>query len=400
MAPHSNTVSGDFDLTMDELRAVAHYVVTHAADVLPVFEQSVPDDPRPRVAIEAAWTFINGANRTKLQRVAALDAHRAARSAPSEAARLAARSAGDAASAAYLHPIAQASQVGHILRAAASAARIGELAAGGDPAVGDALLERSRQRATAVLVDVLRRYPHPPRGRSRVSQLMHALDLSLRRPDEGSSSPIGSAPADEPGRESLDPGATGPIRRDAGQSRPARRGARTTAPGALTLSEDDRRTLAPWAADCAERTLPLFLAVAPDDPRPREAIDGARAFARGELRIGVARELAARAHAAARDVTDPAAVAAARATGHAVAVAHMASHAPGVAYGALALSRMTPEGMQAAVDEVRWQIRHASPEVRAVMRKLPERQEGKGLLARLVHQLQSGLAAPAPDERG
>ena len=33
-------------------------------------------------------------------------------------------------------------------------------------------------------------------------------------------------------------------------------------PGALTLSEDDRRVLASWAADCAERTLSLFEAQA------------------------------------------------------------------------------------------------------------------------------------------
>src|SRR5439155_18341206 len=104
MAQSTQTGSGDFDLTMDELRVVARYVVRHAEDVLSVFEQAVTDDSRPRAAIDAAWAFINGANRTKLQRVTSLDAHRAARSAPSEAARLAARSAGDAAAAAYLHP--------------------------------------------------------------------------------------------------------------------------------------------------------------------------------------------------------------------------------------------------------------------------------------------------------
>jgi hypothetical protein len=125
MAQRTHGVSGDFDLTMDELRVVARYVVRHAEDVLPVFVQAVPDDPHPRAAIEAAWAFINGAARTRLQRVASLDAHRAARSAPTEVARLAARSAGDAASAAYLHPIAHAAQVGHILRAAVSAACIG-----------------------------------------------------------------------------------------------------------------------------------------------------------------------------------------------------------------------------------------------------------------------------------
>jgi hypothetical protein len=180
MAASARTVPGDFDLTMDELRVVARYVAGHAEDVLPVFEQAVPDDPRPRAAIDAAWAFINGAKRTTLQRVTSLDAHRAARSAPSESARLAARSAGDAASAAYLHPIARADQVGHILRASASVARIGEIGAGGDAAAAEALLERSRQRATPALVDVLRRYPPAKSGGNRVAQLMSALDHALR----------------------------------------------------------------------------------------------------------------------------------------------------------------------------------------------------------------------------
>jgi hypothetical protein len=178
-------MSGNVDLTVDELRAVARYVVQHAEDVLSVFEQAVPDDPRPRAAIDAAWAFINGAKRTNMQRVTSLDAHRAARSAPSEAARLAARSAGDAASAAYLHPIAQAGQVGHILRAPASAARIGEMEAGGDPAIGAALLERSRQRATPALIDVLRRYPPATCVSDRVAQLMSTLDHSLRQAADG-----------------------------------------------------------------------------------------------------------------------------------------------------------------------------------------------------------------------
>jgi hypothetical protein len=115
-----------------------------------------------------------------LQRVTSLDAHRAAKEATSESARLAARSAGDAASAAYLHPLAQSTQVGHILRAAASAARIAELNTDGDPDAAGRLIERARQRATPGLVQVLCRYPSPAAGRSRVAQLMCTLDSALR----------------------------------------------------------------------------------------------------------------------------------------------------------------------------------------------------------------------------
>ncbi|QUH02198.1 exonuclease SbcC [Saccharopolyspora erythraea] len=173
---------GDFELTMDELRAVARYAVESAQEVLAIFEDAHPEDPRPRAAVEAAWTFANGAPRTKLQRVASLDAHRAAKAAADEAAGHAARAAGDAASAAYLHPLAKATQVGHILRATAGAARAAELRAGGDPVVGDELIRQARQRATPVLIDVLGRYPLAPTGKSRVAHLMKALDSALRAP--------------------------------------------------------------------------------------------------------------------------------------------------------------------------------------------------------------------------
>lgn len=41
------------------------------------------------------------------------------------------------------------------------------------------MIEQARQRATPVLIDVLRRYPIPPAGKSRVAQLMTTLDASL-----------------------------------------------------------------------------------------------------------------------------------------------------------------------------------------------------------------------------
>ncbi|MGW4100968.1 putative immunity protein [Mycobacterium sp. NPDC004974] len=165
---------------MDELRVVARYVTETAEEVLGVFEGVHPDDRRPRAAITAAWRFVDGAPRSQAQRVASLDAHRAAKGAGTEAARLAAQAAGDAASAAYLHPIAKAHQVGHILRAAASAARIAEINGDGDPAAADMVLQRVRQRASPVLIDVLRRYPPAPTGKSRVAQLMTTLDDALR----------------------------------------------------------------------------------------------------------------------------------------------------------------------------------------------------------------------------
>lgn len=95
----------------------------------------------------------------------------------------------------------------------------------------------------------------------------------------------------------------------------------------MTLDEADRRSLALWAADCAERVLPLFEAQLPTDERPRKAIEAARAWARGEIGARVARAAAIAAHGAARAADEGAARAAARAAGHAAATAHMAAHA-------------------------------------------------------------------------
>lgn len=104
------------------------------------------------------------------------------------------------------------------------------------------------------------------------------------------------------------------------------------APSPQTLSVDDRRTVAAWAADCAEHVLPIFEAAAPGDRRVRAAIDQTRAFASGELDVGDAlQRRGGDAGAAARDAPTPAATAAAYAAEQAAAVAHMGAHALGAA---------------------------------------------------------------------
>ncbi len=174
------TSQGDFALTLDDLRVVARYAAECAQEALPVFEADRPGDPRARAAIDAAWEFVHGAPRSKLQRTAALEAHRAAKEATTSAAHAAARAAGDAAASAYLHPLAKPTQVGHILRAAALAARALELAADDDPAVASQTIERARRRASPALVDVLGRFPLAPKGKNRVDQLWKTLDTAIR----------------------------------------------------------------------------------------------------------------------------------------------------------------------------------------------------------------------------
>jgi hypothetical protein len=170
-----------------------------------------------------------------------------------------------------------------------------------------------------------------------------------------------------------------------------------------TLSEADRRTVAAWAADCAERVLELFEADCPGDTRPREAIARTRAFARGEL--DVAGEIRRRfgAHGAARDAS-PSAAAAARAAGQAASVPHMGAHALGAAaYAATAAGLAAPDRPEAVGEEVRWQLGRMSAATRDALRRLPPVGEdrsgplGPGLLASgrlgaIVRELQAGVA--------
>ena len=173
------------ELSHSELREVAGYAAACARPALAIFERERPDDRRPRVAIDAVQAFADGGERTKALRDIAWAAHRAAqeaRDAGQAAASDAARAAGNAVGAAFLHPLAKATQVKHILGSAAYAARAFELSAGHDPAAGLDQLAQSRILAPPVVVDVLRRYPSAPSGGGRVGELIRILDASLRRP--------------------------------------------------------------------------------------------------------------------------------------------------------------------------------------------------------------------------
>src|SRR2546426_12755659 len=105
-----------------------------------------------------------------------------------------------------------------------------------------------------------------------------------------------------------------------------------------TLTDSDHRLLALWAASCAEHVLDRFELAKPSDPRPRHAIEQARAWVRGEITMSQARAAAGHANAAARDLSG-AARHAAYAAGQAAAVAHVAAHELGAAAYAIKAAR-------------------------------------------------------------
>ena len=176
------TTSGDFELTTEELRAVTAFAAECAATTLSIITAAMPQDPRPGVALEAATLFAEGGPRTNRLRAAAADAHRVGREAPTEAASHAATATGDAAASAFLHPLAKATQVRHVLGAAAHAARAAELARGDDHVVAEYMVYGAARRLTPTVRAILERYPRAPSGRTRVAELMQRLDSLIRDP--------------------------------------------------------------------------------------------------------------------------------------------------------------------------------------------------------------------------
>ena len=124
-----------------------------------------------------------------------------------------------------------------------------------------------------------------------------------------------------------------------------------------TLTDGDHRLLALWAALCAEHVLPLFEAACPGDPRPRRAVEHARAWARGDVKMMQSRAAGGHAMGAARDIRG-AARHAAYAAGQAGCVAHVAAHDLGAAAYAIKAARAAAPPAEAAAAgqaECRWQ---------------------------------------------
>jgi len=99
-------------------------------------------------------------------------------------------------------------------------------------------------------------------------------------------------------------------------------------------SKQDQRSMAAWAADCAERVLSFFENAYPKDDQPRKTIEACRLWVgTGAFKMADIRGASLAAHAAARLVKENgAAFFAAHAAGQSVTTAHVSQHAFGGAY--------------------------------------------------------------------
>ena len=168
----------------------------------------------------------------------------------------------------------------------------------------------------------------------------------------------------------------------------------------FSLSLESLRALGSWAADCAERALPVYENSANSDSRPRAALDGIRVFAGGGRRTAQLRSLALAAFSAAREADDPAAAAAARAAGlaassaytHPLADVQQTKHIVGpAAYAALALELNQGGGHSIGDHEVVWAIEHVTPQARAILLQMPAREIGKTRLENIMYKLDVGI---------
>lgn len=126
------------------------------------------------------------------------------------------------------------------------------------------------------------------------------------------------------------------------------------------VNKTDQKILAVWAIDCAKRVLPYFEKKYPKDNRPRKALETLKTWMdTGIFKMAVIRKASLDSHAAAREVEeDNPARSAARATGQAVATAHVPRHAYGSAiYAQQAIFRAT-NSLDESKKERDWQYKH------------------------------------------
>lgn len=145
-----------------------------------------------------------------------------------------------------------------------------------------------------------------------------------------------------------------------------------------TLSDSDRRELARWAAECAERVLPLFDGDATARRVLEDALERTRAYHRGESSAKDEIRRRFEAVRAAKSAVSQAGAAAAQSVAQASAVAHMGAHALGAAaYAVKAISLVHSGAGDAEVKdrtdhEIEWQLSILSEQEKIALKLLPK----------------------------
>ena len=92
----------------------------------------------------------------------------------------------------------------------------------------------------------------------------------------------------------------------------------------------NHRTLVMWALDCANLTLEQFEAKYPKEQRPRTCLELCEAWARGIIKMPIAKRAILDSHAVAKEIDDKEYGTLCHAIGHAGATVHVETHALGL----------------------------------------------------------------------
>lgn len=96
------------------------------------------------------------------------------------------------------------------------------------------------------------------------------------------------------------------------------------------IEAQNHRTLVMWALDCGQIPLVQFEAKYPDETRPRVCLDLCDDWARGKIKMSVAKRAILDSHAVAKEIDDNEYGAICHGIGHAGATVHVGTHAIGL----------------------------------------------------------------------
>ena len=97
----------------------------------------------------------------------------------------------------------------------------------------------------------------------------------------------------------------------------------------MLFQDQSHKTMVLWALDLAAESVAKLAEKYPDEPRPREALESARDWAAGRIKMPLAQRKVLDCHAFAKELDSKEDIALCHAIGQACAVVHTAGHAIG-----------------------------------------------------------------------
>ena len=95
------------------------------------------------------------------------------------------------------------------------------------------------------------------------------------------------------------------------------------------IEQANHRALILWALELAEESARVLAEKYPEDFRPKEAVEAATSWAKGQIKMPIAKQAILNCHTMAKELENPADIARCHAVGQACSVVHTVGHALG-----------------------------------------------------------------------